>query len=261
MLRLTGRLLVAFAVFVVCSPSLAFGAEEHWLADRTGLSVADLLNLALVIMTAGPVLGNALAHFFTRIGWLRGAARVARWTPFATQAASAALRAPTLGQAARAVILEAKKDEALDGPISTAAAHLKDFVEDDLMPILEAADPPKAPKEPGAKLPPGMGGILIVIATLVGYAGLVAALGGCGGALEELADDSAKGLTAGAELSNVCAEAMDERLDLRTGKAAPCAPDDAKCIAEAEAESKEADAAINALRELFCKYAPAGVCS
>ncbi len=105
--------------------------------------------------------------------------------------------------------------------------------------------------------PPTFPTVLFILAAACAAVALL----GCGGALEELADDSAKGLAAGAELSNVCAESMDERLDLRTGKAAPCAPTDAMCLAEAEAESKEADAAINTIRKLFCKYAPEGICS
>ncbi len=122
-------------------------------------------------------------------------------------------------------------------------------------------EPVSKPKE-APHVPPMP--LLFVIAIAVGAVGLALSVTGCSGAipkLEELADDTAEGLTAGAELSNVCTEAVEERKDLRTGKVAPCAPSDAECLAAAEAESHEADAPIASLRRLFCKYAPEGVCS
>lgn len=177
------RILTFLVVFLVCSPTLAYGADASWLAQKVGVSDADLAQVSVLILVAGPFVGNALARLLTRLGYVKAAAKVAQYTPFATNAASVALRAPTLGQAARAVVVEAKKEAALDGPISNAAVLLRDFVEDDLMPIIEAADPPKPERgEGGPKLPPGVANSLLALGVILGFIVLTAVLGGCGGA-------------------------------------------------------------------------------
>lgn len=246
--------------FVACSPSLALAAEASWLSQKVGLSDADLAQVSVLILVAGPFVGNALAHLLTRIGYLRAAALVAQWTPFATRAASVALRAPTIGQAARAVIVEAKTEPALDGPISSAAKHLRDFVEDDMLPILDAADPPKPEKDGGPKLPPGVANSLIALGFIFGLVVLTAVLGGCAAAahqIEEVADDSAEYMIAGATVANGAEPCFAERKDLKLEKCGA----NAACKAAAEAEAAKYDEALSTMRRIFCKYAPAEVCS
>jgi hypothetical protein len=182
------HLLIAFAIFFVCTP--VFAAEPSFLSDWTGISDASLAVLSSMLLLGGPIAGNALAHLCLRLGWVKAAAVIARWTPFATRAASAGLRAPTLGQAARAVVIEARKEEDLEGPMSTAAMHLQAFVKDDLMPILEAADPPKPKADP--KLPTGVGATLIMLGAVMGFVVLTAVLGGCAPSLHPCAIDYEK---------------------------------------------------------------------
>lgn len=253
-------ILLVSLLFVVCSPSLAFAAEGSWLSQKVGLSDADLAQVSVLILVAGPFVGNALARLLTRLGYVRAAAKVAQYTPFATNAASVALRAPTLGQAARAVIVEAKKEPTVDGPISNAAIFLRDFVEDDLMPIIEAADPPKPEKtDGGPTLPPGVANSLIALGFIFGLVVLTAVLGGCAAAqqIEEVADDSAEYMIAGATVANGAEPCFTERRDLKLEKCG----DNSACKAAVEAEAAKYDDALATMRRIFCKYAPAEVCS
>lgn len=242
------QFLVRGSVFVACvtvvlvfSPSMAFASPADTVSHWTGLTMEDALNLTLFIGAVMPLIGNLAAVICTRIGWLHAAAVIARWTPFATKVASKALEAPTQAQAVRAVVVLASEEPGL-GPISQAAELLKSIpppVDD--KPILEAVEVPKAPTVPLA--------VLLVF------------LVGCGGAMpqvDELVDDSADYMAAGATVANAAAPCFDERKEL---KLAHVCKGDAACELDAREEAAETDSALATMRRIFCKYAPAGVCS
>lgn len=169
------RLVVPFLLvvcIVVFVPSLAFGAETSWVAEKTGLPVGLLADLAALLLVSGPFIGNAFAYVFTRLGWFKAAAYAARWAPFATKGASVVLTAPTRDQAIRAVIIEAQKEPEL-APISQAASYLADVrLNGDQTPILEAADP-KKPSADGSV----MGGMVIMSLGVVFFVCLTALFG------------------------------------------------------------------------------------
>jgi hypothetical protein len=237
------HLLIAFAIFFVCTP--VFASEPSFLSEWTGISDASLAVISSMVLLGGPIAGNAIAHLFLRLGWVKASALVARWTPFATRAASVGLRAPTLGQAARAVIEEAKKEPDLDAPISTAAMHLQAFVKDDLTPILEAADPPKKPE---TTLPSSFTTTLIMLGAVMGFVVLTAVLGGCGAKqdLEKALDTSVVII----DRAEPCFVGMQQ------DELAQCEPDNAECIARVKDRWAPVADALDAYRAFLCGISP-----
>lgn len=152
-------LLFSFALLAAMFFPVAALADDgpsvsHWL----GMDPKVVANIAALVIVLGPIVGNLLAHAALSIGmragasakskewWLNLSAGIARWTPFATKAASVALTAPTQAEAFRAVAAVAK-DEPGFGPISQAAELLMSVPPSgDKTPILPALPtPPKLP--------------------------------------------------------------------------------------------------------------------
>jgi hypothetical protein len=231
-------------VFFVCSPVLA--AETSFVAEATGLPDATIAAVATMLLAGGPIAGNLLAHLFMRMGWVRAAALVAQYAPFMTRAASAALRAPTVGQAARVVVIEAQKEPEFGGPMSSAARHLRDFVEEDLTPILDAVDPPK--KDDGPKLPPAMGATLIMTLSVLGFVVLTAVLGGCAAK-----QDVEKALEAGRD---VAARAEPCFYAMQQAELKQCEPENAECTARVKERWRPVAIAMNVIHDTWCALSP-----